>query len=166
MRGRVDDVSFWIVLVHFIFLLIKFHWTFSISYKIWQIMFIIIVFWFGSDRPSGLLFFVSALLLSLLKPLFLPSSSVALSYFILDVPMRECLRKRSCMSPPFPIGVLNGIPSFNAKRHGRRVACQNLMYNNNHNCFGWEVNKLNTKSTVLGFLEKTWSSFGKWELLN
>ena len=54
-------------------------------------MFIIIVFWFGCDRLSGLLFFVSALLLSILTPLFLPSSSVSLFYFVLAVPMHECL---------------------------------------------------------------------------
>ena len=41
-------------------------------------MFIIIVFWLGSDRPSALLFFVPALLLSILTPLFLPSLSVSL----------------------------------------------------------------------------------------
>ena len=41
-------------------------------------MFIIIVFSLGCDRPSGLLFFVPALLLSMLMPLFLPSSSVSL----------------------------------------------------------------------------------------
>ena len=51
-------------------------------------MFIIIVFWLGSDRPSGLLSFVLALLLSILMPLVLPSAS--LSYFIRGVPMLEC----------------------------------------------------------------------------
>ena len=39
-------------------------------------MFIIIVFWLGTDRSSLLLFFVPALLLSMLTPFFLPSSSV------------------------------------------------------------------------------------------
>ena len=53
-------------------------------------------------------FFLPALLLSILTPLFLPSSSVPLSYFILAVPMRECLGKHSCMSSPFPIAILNG----------------------------------------------------------
>ena len=51
---------------------------------------------------------MSALLLSILMPLFLQSSSVSLSYFILAVPMRECLGKHSCMSSPFPIAILNG----------------------------------------------------------
>ena len=68
-------------------------------------MFIIIVFVLGCDRPAGLLFFVPALLLSILTHLFLPSSSVSLCYFILAVPMRECLGKHSCMSSPFPIAI-------------------------------------------------------------
>ena len=42
------------------------------------------------DRPSGLLLFVPALLLSILSYSCL-SSSVSLSYFVLAVPMRECL---------------------------------------------------------------------------
>ena len=45
---------------------------------------------------------------STLTPLFLSSSSVSLSYFILAVPMRECLGKHSCMSSQFPIAILNG----------------------------------------------------------
>ena len=75
-------------------------------------MFIDIVFSFGSDRLSGLLSFVLALLFSILTPLFLRSSSVALSYFILAVPMIECFGKHSCMSSPFPIAVLNGTSFF------------------------------------------------------
>ena len=71
-------------------------------------MFIIIVFRLGCDRPSVLLLFVPAVLSSILMPLFCASSSVSLSYFIVAVPMRECLRKHSCMSSPFPIAILNG----------------------------------------------------------
>ena len=57
----------------------------------------------------GLLFsFVRALFLSILMPLFLPSSSVALSYFIHAVPMRECLGKHLCMSSSFSVAILNG----------------------------------------------------------
>ena len=62
-------------------------------------MLITIVFWLGCDRPSGL-FFVRALLLSLLTPIFLPSPSVSLSFFVLAVPMRGCLGKYSCTSSP------------------------------------------------------------------
>ena len=51
---------------------------------------------------------VPALLLSILMPLFLPSSYVSLSYFALAVPMCECLGKHSRMSSPFPIAILNG----------------------------------------------------------
>ena len=52
------------------------------------------------------------LLLSILTPLFLPSSSVSLSHFVLAVPMGECLGKHSCMSSIFPIAVLNGTSFF------------------------------------------------------
>ena len=50
-------------------------------------------------------FFVPAVLLSIVPPHFLPSS-VSMSYFILAVPMRECLGKHSSMSS-FPIAILN-----------------------------------------------------------
>ena len=57
---------------------------------------IVIVFWLGLFRPSGLLFsFVPALLLSILISLFLPSSYISLSYFILAVPMCECENTRA-----------------------------------------------------------------------
>ena len=69
-------------------------------------MLLIIVFLIGCDRPSGLLLFLPAVLFSILTPLFCPSSSVALSDFILAVPMPECLGKHSCMSSPFPIATL------------------------------------------------------------
>ena len=76
---------------------------------IYNIILFIIIFWLGCDRPSGLLFiFGPVLLLSILTPLFLPSSSVSLSYFVLAVPMREWLGKHSCMSSLFPIAILNG----------------------------------------------------------
>ena len=53
-------------------------------------------------------FFLARLLLSILTPLFLPSLSVFSSYFILAIPMRQCLGKHSCMSSPFPIAILKG----------------------------------------------------------
>ena len=56
--------------------------------------------------------FVQALLLSILTPHVLPSSSVSVSCFILAVLMRECLGKHSCMSSTFPIAVLNGTRFF------------------------------------------------------
>ena len=56
----------------------------------------------------GTSFVRAALLLSILTPLFLPSSSVSLSYFVLAVPMSECLWKHLCMSSPCPIAILNG----------------------------------------------------------
>ena len=75
--------------------------------KYYNVLFLIIIFWLGCDRPSGLVFFVPVLLLSILTPLFLPSSSVSLSYFVLAVPMLECSGKHSCMSAPFAIAILN-----------------------------------------------------------
>ena len=75
-------------------------------------MFIIIVFTLGSDRLARLLSFVPPLFLSTLTPLFLQSSSVSLSYFILAVPMRLCLGKDWCMSSPFPIAILKGTCFF------------------------------------------------------
>ena len=73
-------------------------------------MFIIIVFRLGCYRPSGLILFVPAVPFPM--PLFCVSSSVSLSYFILAVPMPECLGIHSCMSSPFPIAILNGTSSF------------------------------------------------------
>ena len=96
------------ILVHFVFCQLNFIVLFPFFTKYYHILFIIIVFWLGCDRPSELLLSVPALLLSILKPLFLPSSSVSMSYFVLAVPMRECLGKHSCMSSPCPIAVLNG----------------------------------------------------------
>ena len=78
-------------------------------------MFIIIVFRLrlGCDRPTGLLLFAPAVLFYLIiTPLFCPCSSVSSSYFILSVPMRECLGKHSCMISPFPIAIMNGTSSF------------------------------------------------------
>ena len=106
-RGRVDDLSFFGYLSPFCFLLIEFHCTFSISYKIQKYYIYYIVFWLGYDRRSGLSF-VPALFLSILTPLFLPSSYVSFSYFILAASMRECLREHSRMTSPFPIAILNG----------------------------------------------------------
>ena len=65
---------------------------------------------------TGLLSFLSAVLLSTFILLLLPSSSVSLSNFYLAVPMRGCLGKHSCMSSPFPIAILNGTCSLRALR--------------------------------------------------
>ena len=113
IQGRVDDLSFFDYLSPLCFLLIEFHCTFSMSYKILQYFvyyyYILIRMWYAV-RTS--FFFVPALLLSILTPLFLPSSSVSLSYFVLAVPMRECLGKHLCMSSPFPITILNSTCFF------------------------------------------------------
>ena len=106
LRGRVDDLSFFEYLC-FVFCQLNFIVLFPFLIKYYHILFIIIVFWLGCDRPTGLLLFVPALVLFILTPLFLPSSSVSLSYFVLAVPMRECFGKHSCMSSPCPIAILN-----------------------------------------------------------
>ena len=78
---------FSIIQIHFCFLLIECHCTFSIFYKMltnyvyYYCMLIRVVL------PSGFLFsLVPALFLSILSPLFLPSSSVSLYYFTIAVP--------------------------------------------------------------------------------
>ena len=63
---------------------------------------------------TGLLSFVSAVLLFTFILLFLLSSSVSLSNFYRAVPMRGCLGNHSCMSSPFPIAILNGTCSLRA----------------------------------------------------
>ena len=109
----VDDTSFFDCLSPFcLFVNCISLFLFPFLIKFYQIMFIIIVFRLGCDKQSGLLLFVPAVLFSILTPLFCVSSSVSLSYFILAVPMRECLRKHSYMSSPFPIAILNGTSSF------------------------------------------------------
>ena len=65
---------------------------------------------------TGLLSFVSAVLLSSFILLLLPSSSVSLSNFYLAVPMRGCLGKHLCISSPFPIAILNGTCSLRAPK--------------------------------------------------
>ena len=101
---RMDDLSFFYYSSIFCYLFIEFRCTFFLSWNIIPyIMFINIAFWLGSDWPLGLLSFVPALLFSIFGHLFLPSSSVSLTYFILAVPMRECLGKHFCMSTPSPI---------------------------------------------------------------
>ena len=91
------------IFVHFVFCQLNFIVLFPFFIKYYHILFNIIVFWLGCDRPSGLFLFVLALQLSILTSLFLLYSSVSLSYFVLAVPMHERLGKHSCMSSPCPI---------------------------------------------------------------
>ena len=90
-----EDLSFFEYLSPFCFCRLNFIVLFPFLIKYYHLLFIITVFWLGCD-------------FSILMPLFLPPSSVSVSYFIVSVPMRECLGKHSCMSSPFPIGILNG----------------------------------------------------------
>ena len=102
----MDELSFFDYLSPFCFLLIEFHCSFSISYKILPDY---VYYCCISIRIGCRDFFQSCPLyfFSMLTPLFCPSSSVSVSYFILSVPMREWLGKHSCMSSPFPIAILN-----------------------------------------------------------
>ena len=122
--GRVDDLSFFKYYFRFCYLSIEFHCTFFHFLESITKLFLIVVFWLGCDSLSGLIFFMPVLLLSILMPLFLPSLSVSLSYFILAVPMCECLGKHVCMSSPFPIAILNGIcffPTVQVQMHNQCV---------------------------------------------
>ena len=80
------------------------------SYKILLYYVIIIVFLLGGDGPSELLFFVPALLLSILTLVFLPYSSVSLLYLVFALLMRECT------SYPFPLSILKGACLFRETR--------------------------------------------------
>ena len=72
----------------------------------------IIVFSLGSARPSGLPFF-SVNFTSFHSHSYVLTFFVCfLTLFHFAVPMRECLRKHSCKSSPFPIAILNGILFF------------------------------------------------------
>ena len=53
-----------------------------------------------------------AVLLSIFTILFVHSSSVALSYFLLAVLMRKCLEEHSCTSSSFSIATLSGTYFF------------------------------------------------------
>ena len=123
-------MSFFEYLSPFCFCQLNFIVLFPFLIKSNHILFIIIVFCLGCDRPSGHLFFVPDLLFSILTPLFLPPSSVSLSYVILAVPMRKCLGKRSCMSSPFPIAILNGtffFRSVKAMNNWKRSAIKQIL---------------------------------------
>ena len=113
-RGRVDDLSFFYYLSIFCFLLIEFHHSFSISYKMLQYYvyyYILTRMWYA----VGTYFFRARFASFHTLPLFLLSSSVSLSYFGLAVPLRECLGKNSCMSSTCPIAILNGTFLFFAR---------------------------------------------------
>ena len=59
-------------------------------------------------RPLGHIGFLPAVLLFIFPILFLPPSSVSMSYFILAAPKLKCLGKPVYMSFTFPIATLNG----------------------------------------------------------
>ena len=66
-------------------------------------------------------------------PPFLLSSSVSVSYFILAVPMSECLEKHWCMSSPYPVAILNGTFFFHETTLSKRSKCRQSKTNYNDN---------------------------------
>ena len=84
--------------------------------------------WSASNTSAGTLLLLLTTLPSIFAPLFLPSTSVSVSYFILAVPMRECFGNHSCASPQFPVAILTDTV-FLKKRDdllGWRVTCQKV----------------------------------------
>ena len=118
--------NFSIVQVHFVFLLIEFHCPFPYLIKYYNIMIIIIVaFWSGSERPSGLQLLIRALFTS-----FCTNGSL-LNFFC------SCILFESCCSHgrvfvktlvhEFPISnsdILNGTFFFRETTWSKLVACQ------------------------------------------
>ena len=94
-----------------LFLFIEFHCTFSISYILTNYVYYYRIL-IRIVEAIGLLFFRARFSFFPYSRLFLPSSCVSLPYFILAVPMRECLGKHSCTSSSFPIAILNGTSFF------------------------------------------------------
>ena len=106
-KGGWMICNFFEYLSPFCFLLIEFHCTFSISYNIF--IFCLLLLYFGEDVIGRRDFFCSCRFAAFhTHASLLPSSSVSLFYFVLAVPMRECLGKHSCMSSPCPLDILNG----------------------------------------------------------
>ena len=112
IRGWVDGLSSFDYLSPFYFLLIELHCTFPFLRKFYQIMFIIIVFRLGCDRPSGLLLFVPPVFFFHTHASLLSVFVCLIVLFHSSVPMCECLGKHLCMSSPFPIAILNGTSCF------------------------------------------------------
>ena len=91
------------------FLLIEFHCTFSISYKIQLLCSLLLyIFWLGNDRPSGLVFSC---------PLDFPLHASLLTFFVCFFILFYSYCSHvwvfgktigQCMSSPFPVAILNG----------------------------------------------------------
>ena len=127
--GRVDDISFFDCSSPFCFLLIEFHWTFSIFYNILTNYFYcsFILFFYG-DMPSK--FF-------LLCPLYFFHSHASLFcrlrlfLYLISFLLFKCasIWENTGARIPHFLEPYWLVPSFFAKllyRNGRIVACQNL----------------------------------------
>ena len=109
--GRVDDFSFFEYLSLFFFCQLNFIILFPFLIKYYHIMFIIIVFWLGCDRPSGL--FIRA------RCTFFHTHASLLYVFVcLIVLFHSCCShawvfgKTLLHEFPVPIAILNGTSSF------------------------------------------------------
>ena len=95
--------------IPFCFLLIEFHCAFSII-KYYNILFIIIIFWLGRDRPPGLRFFRACFFLYSC----LSSYHLRLFLYLISFLLFPCVSDwdNSCMSTQFHIAILNGTCFF------------------------------------------------------
>ena len=95
------------------FLLIEFHCTFSVSYKIQTNFVYYHCILIRTVQAVGTSFFFRSRFFSFHTYASLLAFFVCfLSSFILALPMHECLGKHSCMSYKFPIVILNGTCFF------------------------------------------------------
>ena len=102
----------WVVIFRiFKYILFFVNWIslyiFPFLIKYYHILFIIIVFRLGCDRPSWLLLFVPSVLFSILTPLFCPSLSHCLISFLL-FPCASVWENTRAWVLPCPIAILNG----------------------------------------------------------
>ena len=86
----------------------------------------------------------------ILAPLFLPSQSVSLYYFIVAVPMRECLGKHLCVSSTFPIAIMNGTFIFPSAKAMDNWKQRDIIYFTALNVKSFRVLKYNSYKFLNG----------------
>ena len=120
----------------FSFLLIEFHWHFSISFKIINYVYYYCIFIRYSDIGRRDFFFVPAIIIiTILTPLFLPSYSLFL--YLISFLLFPCtsvwvhgLDKLSCTHSQFKIAILNGTIFFQ-KTTWSQCCLSKTIYKNN-----------------------------------
>ena len=83
---------------------------------------------------------------TLLLSILIRSVSVSLSYFILSVPIRECLEKQLCMRSACPIDILNGTNGTECER--------DVVHRMNEGYRAWEALKSVLSNRGLGIKAK------------